>query len=87
MFLHLGLFEKKSKFTVLHIFLETAIDTAISINRLLEVALDPATSRNLFVDMAGSKAASKDRAFVEAAKNVSHFCKCISRGNSFRKPF
>ena len=40
------------KFTVLHLFLETALVTVASINRFLDAVQDPAASRNLFVEAA-----------------------------------
>jgi hypothetical protein len=61
-FLHLRSFEIKLKFTVLHVFLETALDLAVSTNQFLEAALDLA---------ALSRDASKKGTFVEAAKNSS----------------
>ena len=48
------------KFTVLDLFLETALDTAVYTNRFLEATPDPTTSRSLFIEAVRSRAASID---------------------------
>jgi hypothetical protein len=55
------LFEKVMNFAVPHIFLEKALNLAVSINRFLERALNLAASRNPFLEDAKSRITSKDR--------------------------